>query len=91
MVWQREGPLKLGDGETVMFRERYLVGRCAGGEPSREGWDDQEKALVDDLRWWSLVDLAACAEVIYPRELPALAGEIAAGTYPLEPLTLSWA
>ena len=41
--------------------------------------------------WWSLVDLAACAEVIYPRELPALAGEIAAGTYPLEPLTLSWA
>ena len=91
VVWEREGPLKLADGETVMFRERYLVGRCAGGEPCRDGWDDQERALVDDLRWWTAADLAACRDVIYPRELPGLMAEIAAGCYPAEPLKLTWA
>ncbi|HEY3951637.1 NUDIX hydrolase [Phenylobacterium sp.] len=91
VVWTRGGPLTLADGETMMFRERYLVGRCAGGEPSRDGWDAQERALVDDLRWWTAEDLAACTEVIYPKELPSLVADVAMGRYPDEPLTLSWA
>lgn len=91
VVWTREGPLRLADGELVMFRERYLVGRCAGGEPSRDGWDEQEKVLVDDLRWWASQELAACTDVIFPKELPLLVAEIAAGRYPDAPMMLSWA
>ena len=91
VVWRREGPLKLGDGETVMFRERYLIGRCPGGEPCRDGWDAQERALVDDLRWWSVAELAECREVIYPRELPTLLPALIVGRYPAEPVDLTWA
>ncbi|MBS0331555.1 MAG: NUDIX domain-containing protein [Proteobacteria bacterium] len=91
VVWTREGPLALADGETWMFRERYLVARCTGGEPCRDGWDEQERRLVDDLRWWTADDLAACTEVVYPRELALLLPEVAAGLYPAEPVALSWA
>ncbi|MBS0362719.1 MAG: NUDIX domain-containing protein [Proteobacteria bacterium] len=90
VVWEREGPLKLADGETVMFRERYLIGRCAGGEPCRDGWDEQERALMDDLCWWTADALAACGETIFPRELPALLPDLLAGRYPAEPMRLTW-
>jgi 8-oxo-dGTP pyrophosphatase MutT (NUDIX family) len=91
VVWRRDGPLKLAGGETVMFREHYLVGRCAGGEPSREGWEELERSLVDDLRWWTAADLAASGETVFPREMPALLADVAAGRYPAEPVWLSWA
>jgi 8-oxo-dGTP pyrophosphatase MutT (NUDIX family) len=90
VVWRRDGPLKLADGETVMFRERYLVGRCAGGEPSRDGWEEQERSLIDDLRWWTPPDLAASGETIFPREMPVLLPDVAAGRYPAIPLWLTW-
>jgi len=90
VIWRREGPLALAGGETVMFRERYLVARCAGGEPCRDGWDALERALVDDLRWWTADELAACEETIFPRELSALLPDVIAGRHPDEPLELSW-
>ncbi|HZZ31890.1 MAG TPA: NUDIX domain-containing protein [Phenylobacterium sp.] len=90
VVWRRDGPLTLADGETVMFRERYLVGRCAGGEPCRDGWEEQERSLIDDLRWWTPSDLAASEEIIFPREMPVLLPDVAAGRYPDSPLWLSW-
>jgi 8-oxo-dGTP pyrophosphatase MutT (NUDIX family) len=91
VVWRRDGPLALADGETVMFREHYLVGRCAGGEPSRDGWEEAERRLVDDLRWWTATDLAASGEAVFPREMPALLPDVAAGRYPASPLWLTWA
>ena len=90
VVWRRDGPLKLSTGELVMFREHYIVGRCAGGEPSRDGWEALERELVDDLRWWSLGDLEACRERVYPSALVGGLPDLIAGRYPLEPLTIPW-
>ena len=90
VVWRRDGPLKLSTGELVMFREHYIVGRCAGGEPSRDGWEDLERELVDDLRWWSLGDLQACRERVYPSALVGGLPDLIAGRYPHEPLTIPW-
>ena len=53
VVWRRQGPLILASGERVLFNEHYIVGRCAGGEVSRAGWDETEQALIDDIRWWA--------------------------------------
>ena len=91
VVWRREAPLALADGETAMFREHYLVGRCAGGEPSRDGWEEQERSLVDDLRWWTAADRVASGETVFPREMPALPPD--RGRRPLsgQPAWLTWA
>ncbi len=90
VVWLREGPLRLGDGELVMFREQYLVGRCDGGAPCRDGWDEQERRIIDDLRWWTAEALASCQETVFPRELAQLLPDIIVGRYPAEPVAISW-
>jgi len=90
VIWLRAGPLALASGEVVMFREHYIVGRCAGGEPSREGWEDLERQLVDDLRWWSLDDLRACRDRVYPLGLADRLPDVLAGRHPAEPVVIPW-
>jgi 8-oxo-dGTP pyrophosphatase MutT (NUDIX family) len=90
VVWRREGPLHLANGELVLFKEHYVVARCAGGDPSRDGWDAVERALVDDIRWWALADLMTCPEVVYPIGLSELLPDILAGRYPATPREIAW-
>jgi 8-oxo-dGTP pyrophosphatase MutT (NUDIX family) len=90
VIWRREGPLALAGGEVVMFREHYIVARCAGGEPSRDGWEALERQLIDDLRWWSLDELTACEDRIYPGGLLDRLPSVLAGVHPAEPVTIPW-
>ena len=90
VVWRRHGPLYLANGEQVLFKEHYVVARCAGGEPSRDGWDAVERAFVDDIRWWTLADLITCPEVVHPIGLTGLLPDILAGRYPATPREIAW-
>jgi 8-oxo-dGTP pyrophosphatase MutT (NUDIX family) len=90
VVWRREGPLALAGGELVLFKEHYVVARCPGGEPSRDGWDALERALIDDIRWWALADLKTCPETVYPIGLTDLLPDILAGRYPETPRQIPW-
>ena len=47
----------------------FLFARCAGGEPSRAGWQALEQEFVDDIRWWTIEDLTASDEPVYPPDL----------------------
>lgn len=88
-VWRRRGLGALVTGEEVIFRETYVVAHCAGGEPVRDGWEDYEHDLVDDMRWWALEALAACQEPIFPERLLELLPAVMAGTYPEPPLEIT--
>ena len=88
-VWLRQGTGGLASGEVVIFKETYVVARCAGGEPSRAGWEDHEHDLVDDMRWWGLDELAACEDLVFPERFVELAAEIIAGRYPDPPLDIT--
>jgi 8-oxo-dGTP diphosphatase len=57
----------------VRHRSTFLFARCDGGEPSRDGWQALEHEFVDDIRWWTLDDLTALTEPIYPADLAARA------------------
>jgi hypothetical protein len=74
----------------VMFREHYVLARCPGGEPSRDGWDAAERALIDDIRWWSHDMLKACPEVVHPIGLAHLLVDILEGRIPEAPLGIAW-
>ena len=63
-------------GRPVLVRESFMVAHCAGGEPARDGWQALEREFVDDIRWWTLAELAACAEPVFPRDLADRLGEI---------------
>lgn len=90
VIWLREGVMVLEADEQVLFKEHYLLARCPGGEPSREGWDAGERRLIDDIRWWSLDELATTSERVFPYGLADLLTEILAGPAPAGPKTIAW-
>lgn len=90
VVWRRTGSLPLAGGEPVWFDEHYVVARCAGGEVSRAGWDETEQMLIDDIRWWTLGELSATDEPVFPPGLAGRLGPIAAGRYPTRPKRIPW-
>ena len=72
VVWRREGIGWLANGDEVLFAESYVVARCRGGEPCRDGWEAHEHELMDDMRWWTLAEIAASADQIFPEGLAGL-------------------
>ncbi|WP_312162511.1 NUDIX domain-containing protein [Phenylobacterium sp.] len=89
VVWTREAVSVLVGGETVLLKESYIVARCHGGEPSREGWEVYEHDFIDDIRWWSLEEIAATTERIWPERFCELIGAAARGDHRGEPLEIS--
>lgn len=89
VVWMREAVSMLASGEMALFKEHYVVARCRGDEPSRAGWEPHENDLIDDIRWWSLTEIAATSDRIYPERFVELVGAIARGDYPTKPLEIS--
>jgi 8-oxo-dGTP pyrophosphatase MutT (NUDIX family) len=75
VLWEGEQIHHDRKGRPVLIKERFMAARCDGGVPGREGWQALEREFVDDIRWWTLADLAACKEPVFPRDLAArLAG-----------------
>ncbi|MEP6966812.1 MAG: NUDIX domain-containing protein [Pseudomonadota bacterium] len=79
LVWRREAIYHDRKHRPILFRESYFVARCAGGALSRDGWQALEREFVDDMRWWTLADLSACAEPVFPPGLARMAADILAG------------
>jgi ADP-ribose pyrophosphatase YjhB (NUDIX family) len=71
LLWQSEVIRHDRKGRPVLIKEAFRLARCAGGEPSRVGWQALEHEFVDDIRWWTPEDLAACPEPVFPPDLAA--------------------
>ncbi len=71
VLWEAETIRHDRAARPVLIRETFIAAACAGGEPDRGGWRALERAFVDDIRWWTLPDLAACAEPVFPGDLAA--------------------
>ena len=76
VLWEGEQIHHDRKGRPVRVKESFMVARCAGGEPARDGWQGLEREFVDDIRWWTLAELAACAEPVFPADLAERLGEI---------------
>src|SRR5579859_4325309 len=76
VLWEGEQIHHDRKGRPVRVKESFMVARCAGGEPARDGWQALEHEFVDDIRWWTLAELAVCAEPVFPPDLAERMGEI---------------
>ena len=90
VVWRREGPMEFYPGQPTLIQESYVLARCAGAEPSRAGWTELERSIMDDIRWWTPAELAASAESIHPEGLAQLLAELLAAGAPDAPRQLPW-
>jgi 8-oxo-dGTP pyrophosphatase MutT (NUDIX family) len=76
VLWEGEQIHHDRKGRPVRVLERFMVARCAGGDPDREGWQALEREFVDDIRWWTHAELAACAEPVFPADLAQRLAEV---------------
>jgi 8-oxo-dGTP pyrophosphatase MutT (NUDIX family) len=60
-------------------REWFFAVQVATFLPERHGWDDSERLALIEHRWWTLDELAATDEVVYPRELATLVAAVLDG------------
>ena len=69
VLWEGEQIHHDRKGRPVRVLEHFMLARCGGGAPSVDGWQALENEFVDDIRWWTLGDLIACREPVFPTDL----------------------
>ena len=69
IAWCGEVTLRDRKQRPVLFKDTFILARCAGGDVSRSGWQALEREFVDDMRWWSIEELENTDESIWPRDL----------------------
>lgn len=71
-VARREFVLTVPSGEEVLADERFFIVRVTDTELSREGWTADERAIMDEHRWWRTDELAVTSETVFPENLAAM-------------------
>jgi len=88
MIWRHDHVLTVA-GEPLLFRERYVLAYATHEDISTAGFTAIEREVVHDMRWWSLDEIAATHEPIFPVGIAALLPDIIAGRLPAEPVDLA--
>lgn len=87
-VWVRDTSFRF-DGVDYRQQECFLLARVTSATVDTRGFNDLERRYVLTSRWWSVPELAATTEVVYPAELAELLPALLAGEVPEPPLVLA--
>jgi 8-oxo-dGTP pyrophosphatase MutT (NUDIX family) len=63
------------DGRLIEQREQFFTARVPAFEPTTEGWTELERRALSGLRWWTLDELRATTETVFPPNLADLVAE----------------
>ena len=84
-VWLRTH-LYPWDGKVYKQQDRFYPVVVEEAEITDEYWDDVEKRVLADFKWWSLDEINASDAFFSPVSLHKLLPPIIAGDYPSEPI-----
>jgi 8-oxo-dGTP pyrophosphatase MutT (NUDIX family) len=84
VVWRDEVVIII-DREPVYFRETYIVAFAKTAALSFEGWTNLEREVIKEMRWFTVPEIMAATEQVYPETLAEWLPDILAGRYPSEP------
>jgi ADP-ribose pyrophosphatase YjhB (NUDIX family) len=74
-IWYREVGFEW-QGKNYLQQERFYLVRVRAFEPVGAWADAEERALVGEIRWWTLEAMEASAEVMSPTDLARLLREL---------------
>jgi len=60
---------RLPDGRMADVDQRFFLLRSDGFDLSSAGWTEAERRFLAEHRWWSLDQIRASTETIWPQEL----------------------
>lgn len=87
VVWRRWHDMLVA-GEERRLVEHYFIVRVGHERLSDHGWTPFERQVVKAMRWWSLDEIAAREEAIYPGGLADHLRALLAGDVPSEPIMI---
>lgn len=73
-VHEESGGTYVHLGETVSNYDTFFAAWCGHDEPRLTGVTEEEIALMQEARWWTLEELRVSGERIYPERLAEIAG-----------------
>lgn len=63
------------DGRLIEQREQFFAAHVPAFQPTTDGWTALERRALTGLRWWTLDELRATTETVYPANLADLVAE----------------
>ncbi|RIX26379.1 NUDIX hydrolase [Amnibacterium setariae] len=63
------------DGRLIEQREQYFTARVPAFEPTTAGWTELEQRALSGFRWWTLAELRATEETVFPERLADMVSE----------------
>ena len=94
-VWTYEHVILDLEGRDVLMQERFYVAQAPSAQVDTRGWDEVERRVLVDHRWWSQPQMRAAMrsfgpdQTFAPVNLPDLVIPILRGEIPPEPIALS--
>ncbi len=94
-VWTYEHVIADWVGRDVLMQERFFLIRSPTTRIDVSGWDEFERQVLVDRRWWSLSQIQAAIrsfgpnETFAPSNLAELMRPILRGRIPAEPIAIS--
>ncbi|GAA1975876.1 NUDIX hydrolase [Kitasatospora viridis] len=79
------------DGRPYEQRQVFYLARTAsarGARPDSSGAEDEERAQLAESRWWTVAELRATAEQVYPAALAELLAGLLEDGPPVAPVAL---
>lgn len=73
-----------------LFRDDLFLCRIDSHEVDVAGQTELERELHEEHRWWTVAELAATTDTVYPYGLAELLNDIIAGRIPTAPIELPW-
>jgi 8-oxo-dGTP pyrophosphatase MutT (NUDIX family) len=84
VVWTDDVVIMTGS-EPWFFHETYVVAHTTSDALAFDGWTDLEREVIKDMRWFSVPEIGACAEQVYPEVLAEWLPDILECRYPETP------
>ncbi|MBX3508799.1 MAG: NUDIX domain-containing protein [Parvibaculum sp.] len=87
-VWTTEHVLCI-HGKNRLMQETFLIARTDATGLNRDGWTDLEREVIHDMRWWTLAELQATSETIFPASLVQHLPDLLRGLIPASPFAIA--
>lgn len=87
-VWTTEHILCV-HGKNRLMQETFFLARTDTTDLNPDGWTELEKQVVHEMRWWSLADLQATSDTIFPTSLVQHLPALLTGDIPASPIAIA--
>ena len=87
-IWDHDHWFR-AQAELIHQRERYYLARCQSFVPARTGLDEFEADFMLEARWWTIDEIEASQERIYPQGLGPLLRSLLSDGVPPKPIPIS--